>query len=75
METVDAFIDESHSSERCEKLEIKCIRNDPSPKTPSWVEHEWSIMSEISNKTCMWVIDLFDLPADRCITKDSQFLQ
>jgi hypothetical protein len=75
METVHALIYESHSSERCEKPEIKCIRKDPSVNTPSRVEHEWSIMNEISDEGYMRVIDLFDLPAYRCIENDSQFLQ
>jgi hypothetical protein len=58
METVHALLYESHSSERCEKLEIKCVRKDPSVNTPSWVEREWSIVREISDESCMRVIDL-----------------
>jgi hypothetical protein len=33
------------------------------------------IMCEISDASCMRVIDLFDLPAYRCLANDSQLLQ
>jgi hypothetical protein len=72
---VHALIYESHSSEWREKPEIKCIRKDPSVNTLSWVELEWSIMREISDESCMRVIDLFDLPVYLCIANDSRFLQ
>jgi hypothetical protein len=67
METVPAHIYESHSSERGEKLEIKCIWTDPSVNTPSWVEHESLITREISGESFMRVIDLFNLPVYCCI--------
>jgi serine/threonine protein kinase len=67
IETVHAFIYESHSPERCEKLAIKCIKKDPSVNALCWVEDECSIMYEICDDNCMRVIDVFDLPAYRCI--------